>query len=52
MSARVYDIFMLSGTGACAAGSWINWGAGWGLITAGAMIVVLTLVGALLASRP
>lgn len=51
MSARVYDIAMLIGTAACSGGVFLNWGAGWALIAGGAMVVTLTLVGALLTSR-
>ncbi|HNB46338.1 MAG TPA: hypothetical protein PLL72_19295 [Burkholderiaceae bacterium] len=49
MSRLVYDIAMVVGTAACSAGAGLNWGAGWGLIVGGAMVVTLTLVGALLA---
>ena len=51
MSARVYDLFVVAGTSACTAGTWMNWGTGWGLIVGGALMLTLTLAGAVLAGR-
>ena len=51
MNWRIYDGALLVGLGMVSAGAWLQWGVAAALITSGALVLGLTLIGAAVAGR-
>lgn len=47
MNRRMYDAAMLLGLGLMTGGAWLQWGPAWALMSCGALVIVLTLLGVL-----
>ena len=48
MNKRIYDLSLLTGTALCGGGAAALWGAGVACMVVGALLIALTLVGALI----
>lgn len=52
MRTLIYDLLQLMGVGLVASGAWMEWGAPYGLMSAGALVLWLSLVDATMATSP
>ena len=51
MNPRIYDLSIAAGVASCTAGAWLQGGAALALMVAGALVLLMTVIGAALVKR-